>query len=310
MKKIFNPKTSLILSMAIFGTIGLFVSYIPLSSGEIALYRAVLAFLFVGIILLITKQKINFKEIKKELIILLISGMAMGMNWVFLFQSYKYVSVSISTLTYYFAPIIVTILCPIIFKEKMTLKQIICFIFSTVGLILIISQGSSAEGNKNYLLGIIYGLSAAMLYATVILLNKFIKTVEGLKRTFIQFFSSIIVLIPYVLMSGGLGKLESQKGLIALLIVGLIHTGVTYCLYFSSLKELKGQEAAILSYIDPLVAVVVSVVILKEVIYPLQIVGGILIIGFNILNEIQIKKINKTNSEYLKIEKVDNNEID
>ena len=116
MKKLFNPKVYLIISMSIFGTIGLFVNYIPLSSGEIALYRAILAFILVGLVLVITKQKLNFKEIKKELIILLLSGMAMGMNWVFLFQSYKYVAVSISTLTYYFAPIIVTVLCPILFK--------------------------------------------------------------------------------------------------------------------------------------------------------------------------------------------------
>lgn len=290
MKKLFNPKVYLIISMSIFGTIGLFVNYIPLSSGEIALYRAILAFILVGLVLVITKQKLNFKEIKKELIILLLSGMAMGMNWVFLFQSYKYVAVSISTLTYYFAPIIVTVLCPILFKEKMTLKQIICFVFSTVGLVLIISQGISSSESNNYALGIIFGLCAAVLYATVILLNKCIKTVDGLKRTFIQFFSAIIVLLPYVLLSGGFNKMTSYTGIIAMIVIGIVHTGITYCLYFSSLKELKGQEAAILSYIDPLVAVLISVLVLKEAILPLQIIGGVLILGFNILNEIEFKK--------------------
>ena len=290
MKKLFNPKVYLIISMSIFGTIGLFVNYIPLSSGEIALYRAILAFILVGLVLVITKQKLNFKEIKKELIILLLSGMAMGMNWVFLFQSYKYVAVSISTLTYYFAPIIVTILCPILFKEKMTVKQIICFVFSTVGLVLIISQGISSSESNNYALGIIFGLCAAVLYATVILLNKCIKTVDGLKRTFIQFFSAIIILFPYVLLSGGFNKMTSYTGIIAMIVIGIVHTGITYCLYFSSLKELKGQEAAILSYIDPLVAVLISVLVLKEAILPLQIIGGVLILGFNILNEIEFKK--------------------
>ena len=216
--------------------------------------------------------------------------MAMGMNWVFLFQSYKYVAVSISTLTYYFAPIIVTVLCPILFKEKMTVKQIICFVFSTVGLVLIISQGISSSESNNYALGIIFGLCAAVLYATVILLNKCIKTVDGLKRTFIQFFSAIIVLFPYVLLSGGFNKMTSNTGIIAMIVIGIVHTGITYCLYFSSLKELKGQEAAILSYIDPLVAVLISVLVLKEAILPLQIIGGVLILGFNILNEIEFKK--------------------
>ena len=172
----------------------------------------------------------------------------------------------------------------------MTVKQSICFVFSTVGLVLIISQLISSSESNNYALGIIFGLCAAVLYATVILLNKCIKTVDGLKRTFIQFFSAIIILFPYVLLSGGFNKMTSYTGIIAMIVIGIVHTGITYCLYFSSLKELKGQEAAILSYIDPLVAVLISVLVLKEAILPLQIIGGVLILGFNILNEIEFKK--------------------
>ena len=285
MKKIINPRMMLIASMTIFGTLGLFVRNIPVSSGELALYRAVLATLLIGIFLLVTKQKIPFSNIKKEVPLLLASGIAMGINWILLFEAYKYTTVSIATLSYYFAPVIVTVVCPILFKEKLTGKQIICFVMSTAGLVLITGIGD--VGGSSGFIGILFGLGAAVFYATVILLNKFIKNVEGIHRTFLQFLAAIIVLAPYVILSSGvtLGNLNSV-GWVNLLVVGLIHTGVSYCLYFPSLKELPGQKAAILSYIDPLVAVLISVTILGETMHVWQVVGGILILGFTLWNEV------------------------
>ncbi len=288
MKKVMNPRLMLIASMTIFGTLGLFVRNISVSSGELALYRAVLAALLIAIFLLVTKQKIPFANIKKEVPLLLASGVAMGINWILLFEAYKYTTVSVATLSYYFAPVIVTIVCPILFKEKLTSKQIICFVMSTLGLVLITGIGDVGGGSD--FVGILFGLGAAIFYATVILLNKFIKNVEGIHRTFLQFLSAIVILIPYVIMTSGvtLGNLNSV-GWVNLLIVGLIHTGVTYCMYFSSLKELPGQKAAILSYIDPLVAVLVSVAILGETMTLWQVIGGILILGFTLWNEITPK---------------------
>jgi RarD protein len=287
MNRMKDARISLIISMTIFGTIGLFVRNINVASGELALYRAVLAAVLISVYLIVTKKKIPWKESKKEIPILLFSGAAMGFNWILLFEAYKYTTVSVATLSYYFAPVIVILVCPILFKEKMTKKQWICFIMSTIGIVLITGIGD-LSGNNRHFIGILFGLGAAVLYATVILSNKFIKNVEGLHRTFLQFLAAVAVLIPYVLMTSGinLGNLDG-KGWMFLLIVGFIHTGITYCLYFSSLKELPGQKAAILSYIDPLVAVVISVVILKETMTVWQALGGMLILGFTLWNEIE-----------------------
>ena len=264
MNRIKDARIMLILSMTIFGTIGLFVRNINVTSGELALYRAVLAAALIGCYLILSKNNIPWKEIRKEIPILLFSGAARGFNWILLFEAYKYTTVSVATLSYYFAPVIVILVCPILFKEKMTAKQWICFIMSTLGIVLITEIGDLSGNNKHFI-GILFGLGAAVFYAAVILSNKFIKNVEGLHRTFLQFLAAILVLVPYVLLTSGinLGNLDG-KGWGFLLIVGFVHTGITYCLYFSSLKELPGQKAAILSYIDPLVAVVISVVILKE----------------------------------------------
>lgn len=284
MIKVMSPRMMLIASMAIFGTLGPFVRNISVSSGELALYRAVMAAVLIGTFLLITKQKIPFDKIKKEIPLLLASGVAMGINWILLFEAYKHTTISVATLSYYFAPVIVTVVCPILFKEKLTGKQIVCFIMSTLGIVMITGIGDMGGGNN--VVGIMFGLGAAVFYATVILLNKFIKNVEGIHRTFLQFLSAVVTLIPYVMMTSGitLGTLGSI-GWVNLLIVGLIHTGVTYCMYFSSLKELPGQKVAILSYIDPLVAVLISVTILGETMTLLQVIGGILILGFTLWNE-------------------------
>ena len=280
----------LILSMTIFGTLGLFVQNIPVSSGELALYRAILAAILIGIFLLVMKQKIPFSSIAKDIPLLLVSGMAMGINWILLFEAYKYTTVSVATLSYYFAPVIVTAVCPILFREKLTGKQILCFIMSTLGLVMITGIGEMAGGGNDFV-GILFGLGAAVFYATVILLNKFIKNVEGIHRTFFQFLAAIIILLPYVLFTSGitLGSLNSI-GWVNLLVVGIVHTGVNYCMYFTSLKELPGQKAAILSYIDPLVAVLISVTVLGESMTLWQAVGGILILGFTLWNELSANK--------------------
>ena len=286
MKRFMYPRAMYIISMIVFGTIGLFVRNIAVSSGELALWRAVLASVLLAGYLVITRQRIPFGKIRTELPLLLLSGVAMGFNWILLFEAYKYTTVSVATISYYFAPVIVTLVCPALFKEKMTSKQWICFFMSTLGILLITKPGDLSAG-KNHLTGVLFGLGAACLYASVILLNKFIRQVEGIHRTFLQFLAAIVVLLPYVCLTGGitLSGLDG-KGWILLLIVGFVHTGVTYCLYFSSLKELPGQKAAILSYIDPLVAVLISVLLLGENMTILQIVGGALILGFTLWNEI------------------------
>ncbi|MBR5266485.1 MAG: EamA family transporter, partial [Clostridia bacterium] len=238
----------------------------------------------------ITKQKIQFSTIRKELPLLLFSGGAMGVNWILLFEAYKYTTVSSATLVYYFAPVIVTIVCPFLFKEKLGIKQIICFCMATIGIVLMTGSGDLSAGN-NHVLGFVFAFGAAVLYATVVLINKFIKNIGGIHRTLLQFASAIIVLLPYVLTTSGISfDGMTSTGWINLLIVGFIHTGVTYCMYFTALRDISGQKAAILSYVDPLVAVIISVFILSESMTMMQIAGGLLILGFTLWNELPSKR--------------------
>ena len=269
-----------LLSMAVFGTIAPFVRRISVSSGELALYRAILGAALIGVYLLIRRENPFSAKLRREILLLLLSGGAMGINWILLFEAYRYTTVSTATLCYYFAPVIVTLLSPILFREALTPRQILCFVMATLGLVLI----TGVEGRGN-LTGILFGLGAAAFYAAVVLLNKYIRHTAGIQRTFLQFLAAIVILIPYVAATGGvtLSRLN-PIGWVCLLVVGIFHTGITYCLYFSSLKAIPGQSAAILSYIDPLVAVLISVTVLHEPLSWQQALGGTLILGFTLWN--------------------------
>lgn len=290
-----RARLSLIGAMAIFGTIGLFVRAIGVSSAELALYRAVIAAaLLTGAFLCRRKGVggIRLRGLGRELPLLLLSGMAMGVNWILLFEAYKYTTVSVATLSYYFAPVLVTLACPLLFKEKMGARQWLCFLLSTLGLVLLTGLGDLSAGSS-HLTGILFGLGAAVFYASVMLLNKCIRRVTGLERTYLQFLAAIVILLPYVLCSGGftLGRLDGT-GWVMLLIVGGVHTCLAYCLYFPALRELPGQEIAILSYIDPLLACVLSVALLRERMSALQVLGGLMILGFTLWNELQQSRKN------------------
>ena len=268
-----------LLAMVVFGTLAPFVRQIAVSSGELALYRAILGAALIGVYLAATRQSLP-KGNRREVALLLLSGAAMGINWILLFEAYRYTTVSTATLCYYFAPVIVTVLSPLLFRERLTRRQVLCFVMATLGLVLItgMERGGSVKG-------VLFGLGAAVFYAAVVLLNKYIRGVDGIQRTFFQFLAAIVTLIPYVALTGGvtLSRLDTP-GWLCLLTVGLVHTGITYCLYFSSLKAIPGQRAAILSYMDPLVAVLVSVTVLREPLTWQQALGGSLILGFTLWN--------------------------
>ena len=286
MTKSLKPRLMIAGSMIVFGTLAPFVRAIPVSSAQLALCRAVIAAVLISLFLLLTGRGIPLKSLGKELLLLLISGAAIGINWILLFEAYKYTTVSVATLSYYFAPVIIIVACPILFREKMSRKKWLCFLMSTLGIVLITGIGDLSSGSS-HIKGIAFGLGAAALYATVVLINKFIRGVGGIQRTFLQFVAAAVVLLPYVLLTEGLSfAAMDSRGWLLLGVIGLVHTGICYCLYFSALKDVPGQEAAILSYADPLVAVLMSIFVLGEAISAVQIVGGALILGFTLWNEI------------------------
>ncbi len=281
-----KAKIQLISSMLIFGSIGIFVRNIEISSAALALIRGILGSAFLIVYCIIARKKISIKSIKENIFLLLFSSAAMGFNWILLFQSYKYTTIPIATLSYYCAPVFIIIISPFILKEKFSVKKLICVLMAMLGMTLIMSANSNAGSNYNHIKGIFFGLSAAALYASVVITNKFFKNLSGIETTLIQLVIAVFVLFPYLMLTDPVKLANiSANSVPYILILGIFHTGFAYYLYFSAIKSIPAQSIAALSYIDPISAVVFSAVILSEKMTLIQILGGALILGATVYSD-------------------------
>ena len=287
-----NAKFKIITAMVTFGTIGVFVRYIPLPSSIIALVRGLLATFFLLAVMAAGKRRPDRTAIRRNLALLLISGALIGFNWILLFEAYNYTSVAVATLCYYLAPVFVIIASPFILGEKLTTRKTLCVIAALGGMVLVsgVIQNYVSGGNTEdlNLTGVLLGIGAGALYATIILMNKKLKDISSYDTTVMQLAAASIVLVPYCLLTVDVGALEVTPGsAVLLVVVGIVHTGIAYVLYFGSIKELPAQTVAIFSYIDPILAVLLSALLLKESMDMLSILGAILILGATFVSEMK-----------------------
>ncbi len=291
MEKGNSAKVSLILSMVIFGTIGIFRKYIPLPSGIVACARGILGVAFLLAFIKIKKIRMDRDAIKKYRNILLISGAFIGLNWVLLFESYRYTSVAVATLCYYMAPIFVMIVSPFLLKEKLTTKKVLCVIVALIGMVFVSGVLDGGISGISELKGILFGLGAAAFYASVVMMNQKLGEVPTYDKTIMQLGAAAIVLIPYILFVEDLSAVVlTPLIVIMLLIVGVVHTGIAYALYFGSMNDLKAQTVALFSYIDPIVAIVLSALFLKEPMTVYSAIGAVLVLGATMISELPEKR--------------------
>lgn len=271
-------------AMLIFGTLGIFIFNLSLPSSVIAMLRAVIGTVSIGFFMLVTKQKLDFKVIRNNLKYLLISGIALGFNWILLFEAYRYTTIAVATLCYYMAPVFVILLSPLVLKEKLTPTMAVCSAVAILGAVLI--SGATAGEGKSFK-GIIFGLIAAVLYCGIILTNKFIRNQSSTETTFLQLAISAVIMILYISFTEKVTLADfDTKTIILVLVVGIIHTGIAYVLYFGSVQRIPAQTAAVFSYIDPVSSIILSAVLLSQKMSLLQIIGTVLILGATLFNEI------------------------
>lgn len=277
-------KLKLLTSMVIFGTIGVVRRYIPYPSSVIALVRGGVGVLFLLLVMAFKKEKISGSAIKKNAVLLCVSGVLLGTNWILLFEAYRYTSVAAATMCYYMAPVIMILVSPVVLHEPLTKKKSICAATAVAGMVLV---SGILETGISGARGILFGLGAAVLYACIVLLNKFINDISANDRTICQLGISAAAVFPYVLATEDLTGLDTSGAvLIMLLVAGIVHTGISYAMYFDSVKNIPAQTVAIFSYIDPVVAVILSVAVLKEQMSILAIIGVVLVIGAAVMNEL------------------------
>lgn len=285
-----KAKLILFLAMSIFGTVGLLRRYIPLASGSLAFTRGLLGAAILLAVMLIFKKEISAKSIRANLAALILSGILMAFDWIFLFEAFNHTTVAIATVCNYMAPVFFIIGSAIIFKERLSIKKIGCILAAFLGVVLVSGVTSSGYAELD-LKGIGFGISAAICYASVILISKAMKDISAYNTVFMQLGIASAVLLPYAYFTDGMDfSMLDMHSILLLLFVGIVLTGLTYAMYFYALGELPTSVVAVFSYIDPLVAVLCSYFILKEQLGATELAGMILILGATLISELEFKK--------------------
>lgn len=284
-----RKRAGLIASMVIFGTIGLVRRGIPYPSSVIALARGIIGVAFLLGVIALRKDHPDRKGLKKKVPTLVISGVFIGFNWILLFEAYRYTTVSVATVCYYMAPIFMILASPFVLKEKLKLRKGLCAAAALLGVVLV--SGVSVRSGVTGFAGILCGLGAAVLYAVVILMNQTVSDVDPVNRTAIQLGAGALALLPYVLLTVDVTALPADgQGIALLLTAGIVHTGFAYALYFGSIQGLPTQTVAIMSYIDPVVALLLSAVVLSERMSVPAMIGVVLVIGAALVSELEPKQ--------------------
>lgn len=269
-------------ALLLFGSNGIVASYIDLSSSRIVLLRTLVGSLFLILVFLLSGRKFTFYKHKKQFALLVISGMAMGASWIFLYEAYTRIGVGIASVLYYCGPIIVMALSPVLFGEHLTAAKLTGFVLVLAGIVLLNENAFVGAGD---LIGIVCGLSSAALYALMLICNKKAKDVVGFENSVLQLFIAFLTAAVFIGASEGYDIKVPTASILPILVLGLINTGVGCYLYFSSIGQLNVQTVAVCGYLEPLSAVILSAIVLNEQMLSLQILGTVFIIGGAVICE-------------------------
>lgn len=286
-----KTKQTLMMVMCIFGTVGIFVNYIKLPTSLIAVVRGSLGAVFLFAMTKFKKEKISFRGIKSNGKMLFLSGTLIGLNWIFLFEAYKYTTVAIATLCSYLAPVFMMLASHFILKEKLSKINVLCISVALLGMVFVSGVLESKELAVGNFKGILLGLMTAVCYAFAVFINKSVKGIKPNDMTIIQLAVAALALLPYILLSKSSLNIEFDlRSIVFLLIISTLHTGYSYAVYFECVSKLKTQTVAIYSYIDPIVAIIFSAIILKQRMSFLSMIGAVLILGSTLFSELMEKK--------------------
>ena len=284
-----NDRKSLrmmIASLLIVGTIGAVRRRLPFSSGLLAFVRGALGAASLTLYCMLRRRRLFHSLPKKTLGLLLLSGAVLGVNWIMLFEAYRYTTVAIATLCYYCEPILLMLLSPLLFGEKLTGRRLLCAAVAVTGMILVTGVGAADTLGSGHWRGVAFGLAGAVFYALVVIINKKLPPVDAYEKTVFQLFFAALTMLPYLLLTEDLSSLSVTGTTLALLLViGVVYTGLVYILYFGSMGGLRAQTIAILSYLDPVVALLTSALLLGERMTPLGLLGALMILGAAVFSE-------------------------
>lgn len=285
-----KARLQLIFTMLLFGTIGTLSRFIDMPSSVIALGRAFFSVLTIILILALRRQKLDWDDIKRNIGWLTLSSVLMCCNWVCQFEAFKYTTIAVSTLCYYMQPVFYILAAAIVIKEKLSPRKLVCVAVAFCGMIFV--SGVLQTGfHISELKGVLFGIAGGFFYAMVVLINKYMKDISPVNTTIMQMALVSLIMLPYSAATGGLAAARvTTVGIICLIVLGALHTGIAYIIYFDAVNKLSAQTVGILSYIDPVEAVLLSAFFLKEPLTIWTIIGAVMILGATAVSELKTDK--------------------
>ena len=262
MSKTGTERIKYITSVALYGTIGIFLRYVSFPTELVAMCRGILGTAFILAFMALRHRKVDREAIRKNLLWLVLSGICLGLNWIFLFAAYVKTTVAVASLCNYMAPLLVIIAAPMVLHEKLNIKKLPCVAAAFIGIVLVSGVIGGETGNTA---GVAYGLAAAVAFVCIVLCNRKLKDISAMERSIVQLSVSAVTILPYFIWNNRDSDIAVDTGsVLIVLMLGILHTGVAYCLYFSGLGTLPVQTIAILGYLEPVVSVFCSALILRE----------------------------------------------
>lgn len=280
-----------IAAMLIFGSNGVFASMLDMSGAQLVLMRTLLGGLVLLVIILASRSRTPREVLLREKWRLLLSGVCLGVNWVLLFEAYDLMNVSLATLTYYTAPVMVLVLAPFVLRERQNAMAYVGMAVVALGMLLAVGTDFGGEVTAS---GLVVGLGSAVFYAALMLLNKRISGVSGLNLTFIEIVVAAAVLLPYVFATeGGVPLPRDGRGIFALLFLCTVNTGLACWMYFSTMNRLPARGVALLGYFDPISALVFSALFLGERLSAVQLAGAVLVLAGALVGQARLRRFTK-----------------
>ena len=280
-----KARSQLIFTMLLFGTIGTLSRFIDMPSSVIALGRAFFSVLTIIIVLGLRGQKLDREAIRRNIGWLILSSTCMCFNWVCQFEAFKYTTIAVSTLCYYMQPVFYILAAAIVLKEKLSPRKLIYVGIAFCGMIFV--SGVLQTGlHLSELKGVLFGIAGGFFYAMVVLINKYMKDISPVNTTIVQMALVTVIMLPYSAATGGLSAAKiTTVGIICLIVLGALHTGIAYVIYFDAVNKLSAQTVGILSYIDPVEAVLLSAFFLREPLTIWTVIGAVMILGATFISE-------------------------
>jgi len=269
-------------ALLLFGSNGIVASYISLNSYEIVFTRTLIGSALLLVVFFLSKEKLQFWKNRKHFGFLVLSGLAMGASWMFLYEAYSQIGVGVATLAYYFGPVIVLVFSPLVFRERMSLTKIFGFSAALLGMILV---NRTALLRGGFSQGILFGVLSAFMYALMVIFNKKATSITGLENSMLQLCASFLIVAVFTLIKQGGTISFTPQNIFPILFLGVVNTGIGCYLYFSSIQQLRAQSVAIFGYLEPLSALALAALMLHERLTLIQLLGAVLILGGAIFGE-------------------------